>query len=68
MACAPKSNSAVNAIFDAMQYVKEVKTTVPVHLQDAHYKGAQKLDTELDISMHMIIQIIMWSSSICRMK
>ena len=43
VACAPKSNSACNAIFNAMEYVKKYKTTVPVHLQDAHYKGAQKL-------------------------
>jgi putative ATPase len=43
VATAPKSNSACNAIFNAMEYVKKYKTTVPVHLQDAHYKGAQKL-------------------------
>lgn len=27
----------------ANQSVREKKTTVPAHLQDAHYKGAQKL-------------------------
>ena len=43
MACAPKSNSAVNAIFAAMDSVKHTKTTVPVHLQDAHYGGHDKL-------------------------
>ena len=43
MACAPKSNSAVNAIQEAMRCVKAKKTTVPVHLQDAHYKGSSKL-------------------------
>ena len=43
VATAPKSNSACNAIFNAMEYVKKYKATVPVHLQDAHYKGAQKL-------------------------
>ena len=43
MACAPKSNSAVNAIFDAMASVKNTETTVPVHLQDAHYGGHEKL-------------------------
>ena len=43
MACAPKSNSAVNAIFAAMDSVKHKRTTVPAHLQDAHYKGAAKL-------------------------
>ena len=43
MACAPKSNSAVNAIFSAMNSVKKTKTTVPSHLQDAHYGGHDKL-------------------------
>ena len=43
VACAPKSNAAVNAIFSAMDSVKKTRTTVPVHLQDAHYGGAGKL-------------------------
>lgn len=43
VACAPKSNSACNAIFAANEAVKNYRTTVPVHLQDAHYKGASKL-------------------------
>lgn len=43
VAGAPKSNSAVNAIMAANESVKNVRTTVPVHLQDAHYKGAYKL-------------------------
>ena len=43
MACAPKSNSAVNAIFAAMYSVKHKRTTVPAHLQDAHYGGHEKL-------------------------
>lgn len=43
VACAPKSNSAVNAISAASDNVRQYKTTVPSHLQDAHYKGAQKL-------------------------
>ena len=43
VASAPKSNSAVNAIFAANEAVRSVRTTVPSHLQDAHYKGAQKL-------------------------
>lgn len=43
IASAPKSNAACNAIFSAMDNVKKVKTTVPVHLQDAHYKGSEKL-------------------------
>lgn len=43
VASAPKSNSAVNAIFAATESVKNVKTTIPVHLQDSHYKGSGKL-------------------------
>ena len=43
VACAPKSNSAVNAIGKAMESVKSRRTSVPVHLQDAHYPGAKKL-------------------------
>ena len=43
VACAPKSNSAVQAIFAANESVREKKTTVPAHLQDAHYKGAKNL-------------------------
>lgn len=43
VASAPKSNSACNAIFAALENVRNYKTTVPVHLKDAHYKGARKL-------------------------
>ena len=43
VAGAPKSNSACNAIFAANESVRRTKTTVPVHLQDAHYKGSAKL-------------------------
>ena len=43
VATAPKSNSACNAISAAMDNVKRVNTTVPPHLQDAHYKGSQNL-------------------------
>lgn len=43
VACAPKSNAACNAIFEAMESVRTVRTTVPTHLQDAHYKGSAKL-------------------------
>lgn len=44
MASAPKSNASCNAIFAAMDAVKTTKTPpVPVHLQDAHYKGSAKL-------------------------
>lgn len=44
VACAPKSNASYLAIDAALAYVKDHPTsTVPVHLQDAHYKGAEKL-------------------------
>ncbi|MBT9776898.1 AAA family ATPase [Clostridium sp. MCC353] len=44
VATAPKSNSAVMAIDGAMNAVRTQKTMpVPVHLQDKHYKGAEKL-------------------------
>ena len=43
VACAPKSNSAVMAISRAMESVKTKRTSVPAHLQDAHYGGAGKL-------------------------
>lgn len=44
VATAPKSNSACEAIFAALDAVKETPNiTIPVHLQDAHYKGSSKL-------------------------
>ena len=43
MACAPKSNSAVNAKAAAMNYVRNIRNTVTAHLQDAHYGGHEKL-------------------------
>lgn len=44
VACAPKSNAASEAIFAANEAVRTTKTApIPVHLQDAHYKGAAKL-------------------------
>jgi putative ATPase len=44
VACAPKSNSAICAIDDAMSVVQNEKTaTIPAYLMDAHYKGAAKL-------------------------
>lgn len=44
VASAPKSNAAVNAIADASKTVAETgNLVIPVHLQDAHYKGAAKL-------------------------
>ena len=43
VACAPKSNAAYLAIDRAMEMVSKQKTTVPAHLQDAHYKGSADL-------------------------
>ena len=44
VACAPKSNSAVNGIMKAMKTVKTTMTeTVPGHLRDAHYGGSTRL-------------------------
>ncbi len=43
IASAPKSNASYLAIGAAMEAVKTKKTTVPTHLQDAHYKGAANL-------------------------
>ncbi len=44
VACAPKSNAVVNAIFAANDAVKRVgNCQVPVHLRDAHYSGAANL-------------------------
>lgn len=44
IATAPKSNASCVGIEEAMNAVKETKdASVPVHLQDAHYKGAANL-------------------------
>ena len=43
VASAPKSNAAYLAVDAALEAVRSTKTTVPVHLQDSHYKGAGKL-------------------------
>ena len=44
VASAPKSNAAYEAIGAAMSVVRNnVTPPVPAHLQDAHYKGAEKL-------------------------
>lgn len=44
VACAPKSNSAYNAINSAMEYVKTHPSYgIPPYLRDASYKGADKL-------------------------
>lgn len=44
VACAPKSNACMQAIGEAMSEVERTgNLAIPVHLQDAHYKGAAKL-------------------------
>ncbi len=44
VATAPKSNAAYVAINEAMQDVRDGKAgEVPMHLRDAHYKGAERL-------------------------
>jgi putative ATPase len=44
VALAPKSNAAYVAINEAMQDVRERRVLpVPTHLQDGHYKGAERL-------------------------
>lgn len=44
VASAPKSNSAISAIDEAIEVVKNEKISgVPNHLRDAHYKSAGKL-------------------------
>lgn len=44
IASAPKSNAASEGIGEAMRAVAETgNLAIPVHLQDAHYKGAAKL-------------------------
>ncbi|MDO5703250.1 MAG: replication-associated recombination protein A [Lachnospiraceae bacterium] len=43
IACAPKSNAVTLAIQAATDSVRKKKTTVPVHLQDAHYGGHDAL-------------------------
>ncbi len=44
VATAPKSNAACNAVFEAMDAIKNQRSMpVPPHLQDAHYGGSAKL-------------------------
>lgn len=49
LATAPKSNSAICAIGDAMTDLSEIDTgDVPEHLKDSHYGGAEKLGHGID--------------------
>lgn len=44
VATAPKSNSSMVAIDGALEDIKNLETAnVPLHLKDAHYKGAERL-------------------------
>ncbi len=43
VATAPKSNASYKAIFAAEDSVRKTRTTVPAHLQDAHYSAHEKL-------------------------
>jgi len=44
VASAPKSNAACTAIFEAMKSVENTAiVTIPPHLQDKHYSGAEKI-------------------------
>lgn len=44
VACAPKSNAACVAIGRAMEAMKQTQAlSVPVHLQDSHYRGAKNI-------------------------
>ncbi|MCM1186354.1 MAG: replication-associated recombination protein A [Lachnoclostridium sp.] len=44
VACAPKSNSGCEAVYQAMEEVKKTGSLpIPAHLQDSHYKGSAKL-------------------------
>lgn len=49
IASAPKSNSVINAIDNAVKYVESNKAgDVPAHLRDSHYSGAESLGHGLD--------------------
>lgn len=49
LATAPKSNSAICAIDDAMNDIENIDTgDIPSHLKDSHYSGAKKMGHGLD--------------------
>ena len=69
VACAPKSNSACNAIFAANEEVEKVAICQYLRIYRMHIiKEQRNWDTGQDINMHMIIRIIMWNSSIYHMN
>jgi len=62
VATAPKSNAAYMGIAKAMKTVADTRTMpVPAHLQDRHYKGAEKLGHGLTTT-----RTTMSPSSTCR--
>ena len=49
VACAPKSNAAASAVWEAVADVKSQRTKpVPKHLKDAHYRSAKKCGFGVD--------------------
>jgi len=48
LACAPKSNAAYIGINMALNDVEKVSSSIPDHLKDAHYGGAQKMGHGVD--------------------
>ena len=48
IAKAPKSNSVIAAVDRAFQDAKDYQYRVPVHLRDAHYKGAKNFGNGID--------------------
>ena len=43
VACSPKSNACYAGIDEALEDCGTKSAAVPMHLRDAHYKGAQEL-------------------------
>ena len=48
IANAPKSNSVVTAINNAMEDAAKYQYRVPIHLRDSHYKGAKSFGNGID--------------------
>jgi len=49
ISCAPKSNTAIASIDKAMEDVANISiSSIPLHLKDAHYKGAKELGKGTD--------------------
>ena len=67
VATAPKSNSATNAIFDAMEAVKQQPPLFRRICRTAITAVQQSSATESVMNTHMIFQSIFRISSICRM-